>query len=144
MKINTRTKTVDEIVNYEAFDGTTFKTEADCLKYEESAVGCAKQAAWHYLVAERCNYELFDTEDKGLWVFDVPDTHAYEVILHWATLHEVYRVSEFTPSYIGKRVAFMWCDWDVPSFIPCYATKEQMLEFYTKEIEKMFADKEDK
>lgn len=142
MKINKETKTIEEITSYEAFDGTKFKTEHECIKYEESACGCAKKAAWHYLVAERCNCDLFDTDDKGLWIFDIPDTNAYEVILHWATLHDVYRTSEFTPSYIGKRVAFMWSEWDVPSFVPVYATKEAMLEFYTKEIEKMFADKE--
>lgn len=144
MKINTRTKTVEEIVNYEAFDGTTFKTEADCMKYEDSALGCAKQAAWHYLVADRISYDLFNSEDQGLWVFDVPDVTAYEIILLWGKLGEAYDIEKFTPEYVGKRVAFRWCDWDGPSFIPVYATKEQMIAFYTAEIERMFADKEDK
>ena len=74
-------------------------------------------------------------------MFDVPDTTAYEIILHWGNLAKVYRLGEFTPDYVGKRVAFMWCDWDEPSFVPVYATKEQMIAFYTERIEAMFADK---
>ena len=53
MKVNTRTKTIEEVISYEAFDGKLFTEEAECIKYESSARATAKQAAWHYLVAER-------------------------------------------------------------------------------------------
>lgn len=142
MKINKETKIIEEITSYEAFDGTKFKTESECIKYEESAVAAAKKAAWHYLVAERVDYDIFDSEDTGLNVFDVPDATAYEIILHWGNISKVYRIEEFTPTYIGKRVAFLWTEWDGISFCPVYATKEQMLEFYTEHIEQLFADKE--
>lgn len=140
MKINKETKTIEEITSYEAFDGTKFKTESECMKYEESAVAAAKKAAWHYFVAERTDFDIFRCEDEGLYVFDVPDATAYEIILHWGNINEMYRISEFTPSYIGKRVAFTWNAWEAPSFCPVYATKEQMIEFYTNCIEKLFAD----
>ena len=142
MKINKETKTIEEITSYEAFDGTKFKTESECVKYESSAVATAKKAAWHYLVAERVDVDVFNSEDMGLYVFDVPDTTAYEIILHWGNISKIYRIEEFTPSYIGKRVAFCWYDWDGTYFCPMYATKEQMLKFYTEHIEQLFADKE--
>ena len=142
MKINKETKTIEEITSYEAFDGTKFETKNECIKYENSAVVAAKKAAWHYLVAERCDYDVFNSEDTGLYVFDVPDTTAYEVILHWGNINDICNIEEFTPSYIGKRVAFCWYDCTYISFCPMYATKEQMIKFYTEHIEKLFADKE--
>ena len=142
MKINKEIKTIEEITSYEAFDGTKFKTESECVKYESSAVAAAKKAAWNYLVAERCDYDIFNSDESGLYVFDVPDATAYEIILHWGNITKVDGIDAFTPSYIGKRVAFFWCDWDDTQFCPVYATKEQMLKFYTEHIEQLFADKE--
>ena len=142
MKINKEIKTIEEITSYEAFDGTKFKTESECVKYENSAIATAKKAAWHYLVAERVDVDVFNSEDMGLYVFDVPDTTAYEVILHWGNISNIDKIDKFTPSYVGKRVAFCWYDWDDTSFCPMYATKEQMIEFYTEHIEQLFADKE--
>lgn len=142
MKINKTTKTIEEITSYEAFDGTQFKTESECIKYEESAHSAVKKAAWHYLVAERADDVVFYSDDECLCVFDVPDATAYEIILHWGAINKLYRIGEFTPSYIGKRVAFTRNECDGYWFYPEYATKEQMLEFYTKHIEKLFADKE--
>ena len=142
MKINKETKTIEEITSYEAFDGTKFKTESECAKYENSAIAAAKQAAWHYLVAKRVDVDVFNSEDMGLYVFDVPDTTAYEVILHWGNISNINQIEKFTPSYVGKRVAFCWYDWDGIYFCPMYATKEQMIEFYTEHIEQLFADKE--
>lgn len=141
MKEIKTTKTIEEVTGYEAFDGTLFRTVEACKEYEDSAKGAAKQAAWHYLVDDRGSYDLFGCEESGLLVFDVPNADAYTIIRHWAELGKVWDAKGFTPDYIGKRVGF-YTSWEECSFIKCYATKEAMLAFYTREIEKMFADKD--
>ena len=144
MKEIKTTKTIEEITGYEAFDGNRFSTKEECEKYEAGAVQAAKLAAWHYLVADRCDYEIFGSEDCGLYVFDIPDVKAYEIVLHWAQMDGAYALDKFTPDYIGKRVALRWSEWDSNDFIPVYATEEAMIAWYTERIRKMFADKEPK
>ncbi len=143
MKEIKTTKTIEEVTGYKAFDGQFFRSKEECTLYESSAEAATKQAAWHYLVAERTDYSVFGSDDWGLYVFDIPDTKAYETILHWSHLAGVCRKDQFTPEYIGKRVAFCWYDWCEPEFVPERATKEAMLAFYTKRIEDLFADKEE-
>lgn len=142
MKINKTTKTIEEITSYEAFDGTQFKTESECIKYEESAHSAVKKAAWHYLVAERADDAVFTCCEDSLCTFDVPDTTAYNIIRHWMELANLYHKELFTPDYIGKRVGVMHGYGDDFWFYSECATKEQMLKFYTERIEKLFADKE--
>ena len=133
--------TREEITGYEACDGTEFRSKEECLKYEESAKFVAQKAAWHYLVEEmRGDYDIFSCDDEYLTVFDIPDMNAYRAIANWANLINTYGLDDFTPDYVGKRVAFMH-DWNGYSFIKCYATEEAMMEFYTKHIKACFEDK---
>lgn len=143
MKEIKKTITREEITGYEAFDGTLFFSAEECRKYEDTAVCAAKAAAWHYHIDDRYSYDLFDSDEVSLIVFDVPDANAYEVIRHWAELAEVWDAKHFTPNYIGERVAFFESYGDV-SFNLYFATKKDMVALYMKEIEAMFADKETK
>ena len=141
MEIIKKTITREEITGYKAFDGTWFRHEAGCIKYEESALCAAKAAAWHYLVGDRISYDIFDSDEQGLLVFDIPDANAYEVIRHWAELAQVWDLKNFTPEYIGERTAFFDSYGDL-SFNPYFATKKDMMALYAKEIDALFADKE--
>ena len=133
--------TREEVTGYEACDGTVFRTKEECQKYEESAKFVAKKAAWHYLVADvRGSYDLFNSDDEYLAVFDIPDMEAYRAIANWANLTGVYDNKDFTPDYVGKRVAFLH-NWDGYYFSTHFATEEAMMELYTKEIKACFADK---
>ena len=143
MKVIKKTITREEITGYEAFDGTRFFSAEECRKYEDTAVCAAKAAAWHYHIDDRYSYDIFDTDENYLIVFDIPDTKAYEVVRHWAEVDRVLDVKNFTPEYIGERVAFFH-SWDEICFNPYFATKKDMVALYMKEIEAMFADKETK
>lgn len=133
--------TREEITGYEACDGTLFRTKEACMKYEESAELVARKAAWYYLVAdERGSYDIFNSDDEYLTVFDIPDMEAYLAIANWANLIGVYDLGGFTPDYVGKRVAFLH-NWDGYYFNRHFATEEALMELYTKEIKACFADK---
>lgn len=140
-----RTITREETYGFKADDGTVFHSKEECLKYEESAVHAAKAAAWHYLVDERYDEDLFNNDYESLIIFDCPDAKAYEVIRHWAEVdHKVWDAKHFTPDYIGKRVAF-FSNYDEDIYFNThFATKEALMALYTKIIDSMFADKETK
>lgn len=141
MKEIKTTQTIEVVTGYEAMDGTIFRTREECEKYESSAKTAAKAAAWHYLVGDRGSYDVFKNEDEeSLIVFDIPDMNAYLAIRTWAEGERAFNLALFTPDYIGKRTAFH-NSWGDIYFCKVYATKEAMLEFYTKEIESLFADK---
>lgn len=141
MKEIKTTQTIEVVTGYEAMDGTIFRTREECEKYESSAKTAAKAAAWHYLVGDRGSYDVFKSDDEDrLIVFDIPDMNAYLAIRTWAEHEQVFDLQGFTPDYIGKRTAFHK-SWDDIYFCKFYATKEVMLEFYTKEIEDLFSDK---
>jgi hypothetical protein len=141
MKEIKTTQTIEVVTGYEAMDGTIFRSKEECEKYESSAKAAAKAAAWHYLVDDRISWEIFRDESQGLYIFDIPDAKALDVILRWAYLADVEKAERLTPDLIGKRIGVMWSEWDVPFVCKEYLTKEAMLEFYTKEIEALFADK---
>lgn len=145
MKELKRTITREETYGFEATDGTVFNSKEECIKYEQSALHAAKAAAWHYLVDERWNDDLFNNDYEHLIIFDCPDAKAYEVIRHWAEAdRHVYDAHNFTPDYIGKRVAFFSGYDDEVYFNPYFATKEALMALYTKIIDSMFADKKTK
>lgn len=142
MKKITKTITEERVVGYEAFDGTTFFSEAECKKYEESAVGVASKLAWAYLVRECSADEFFDSGEISFLVFDVPDEKAYCAIANWAHLEGAWDAGEFTPDYIGKRVAFHHCYGSELCFSKWCATEEAATNFYLNAIRRVFADKE--
>lgn len=141
MKEIKTTRTIEEITGYAAEDGTLFFSKEACIKYEQSAEAAAKKAAWHYFVNDPISYDLFNTDEEGLLVFDCPNADAYTIIRHWAEAAGVWDAKNFTPDYIGKRVAFFQSFGDI-SFNKHLATKDAMIALYMKEIEAMFADKE--
>ena len=143
MKELTKTVTTTEVTGYEAFDGTVFQSKEECRKYETSAATVAKQAAWHYLVADRGEYDLFRYDDVGLLIFDVPDIKAFGIIANWANLCGVWDANRFTPDYVGKRVGFYQTCGDF-EFVPEFATKEAMLTYFTKHIEDLYRDADPK
>lgn len=133
--------TREEVTGYEACDGTLFRSKEECQKYEDSARCVAQKAAWHYLVAEvRGSYDLFNSDDEYLTVFDIPDMEAYRAIANWANLIDTYGLDDFTPDCVGKRVAFLH-NWDGYYFNPYFATEKAMMEFYAKQIKACFEDK---
>ena len=142
MKEIKKVRTIEETsYTYEAFDGTVFYNRNECVLYEQSALGAAKAAAWHYFVGERSSEAVFNSccEDS-LLVFDIPDGAAYQAVRMWAELDKVWDANLFTPVYIGKRVAF-YSSCGEYYFEYRYATKEDLIQYLMEGIEALFADK---
>ena len=141
MKKLTTTITREEIIGYEAFDGTRFHNEEECDKYEKSAKAAAKRTAMQYLIREYGSWDLLNNDEDALLVFDVRDMDAYKAVTHWAELASVPGRVKFTTDYIGSKVAFFDYGCDDIYFNETYATKESLTKFYMGLIEAAFADK---
>lgn len=150
MKKITHFVTTEQVLRYESEDGKWFDTEEKCLAYEKK-LSDTTESAMKYLVGRRFNDKLFNSTFESLIVFDLPDKEAYRAVLAWAKAYNAYDVRQFTRSYIGKRVAFLATGHDYGkaskfeelSFHTAYATKKKMLTWFKKEIDYLFADKED-
>lgn len=76
MKVNkiTKTKTIEEVeVTYIADDGTEFKTQDECKKYEESALFIVNNKLKRLTIKPLRHYDLNDMcpDDEYVEVFDI-------------------------------------------------------------------------
>ena len=139
MKANVRTKTIEEIVNYEAFDGCCFDTEEECLKYEQSAFGVAKVNALRLRNKEMTEYSVFEytgSDCNNVMVFDIRDADALQIVNTY--LHSIsnYCTGLIDPNYIGHTVAVLFGECE--DWYCVMGTQEEMLATLTKNITKLF------
>lgn len=60
MKELKRTITREEVYGYEAYDGTTFKTEQECVNYEETAEAVINKRFNDLIIETHNEYQLFN------------------------------------------------------------------------------------
>lgn len=144
MKVNTRTKTIEEIMNYEAFDGCCFNTEEECRKYEQSAFGVAKVNALRLRNNARAEYDVFEytgSDCNIAMVFDIKDADALQIVNTY--LHSIsnYCTCLIDPKYIGHKVAVLFGECE--DWYCVMGTQEEMLATLTKNINKLFSTDEE-
>lgn len=108
MKKITETKTIEEVVGYMAFDGTTFKDSEECKTYENSAEGIIKARAKQYLIGETTVYGLMDegSDENSVEIYTVPDEKAANAIaqlINYMTNEPIVLDTE-----IGKEIILRW------------------------------------
>ena len=138
-----RTKTIEELVGYEAFDGKTFKTEDECRNYEQSAYGVLRKGLEDLMVGESFNETMifedfgYGSDEYGLAVIEIKDeddlfkaNHYYEYVFKNNKL--------IGKEYIGKRVLInLGTEWDraVP---PNPRTEDELKECLERAIKTYF------
>ena len=143
MKEIKRTKTIEEVVGYEAFDGKIFKTEEECKTYEKSAYGILRKGLEDLIVGESFNETMifedfgYGSEEYGLAVIEIKDeadlfkaNHYYEYVNNGCKL--------IGKEYIGKRVLVnLGYEWDraVP---PVPRTEDELKECLERAIKTYF------
>ncbi len=109
MKTITTTKTIEEIRGYEANDGTFFRSEEECMKYEDSALGVIKARVKQYRVGESSIYGILDEgcEDCHVDIFTIPDSEAAQTIAQYIALESREKPVSID-EYIGKEIMVFW------------------------------------
>lgn len=146
------TRTIEEIVGYEASDGKQFKTEEECRKYENSA----KYAIYDQFIRlsvngtfEECriweNYG-YGSEDYNLIVVHIKDENDLKVANMFAEMQVPNTKNEeknrFSSSLIGKKVLVaIGNDYDTSCYI--YGTEDEIVDKFRNDIDKFFNPKEE-
>lgn len=149
MKEIKRTKTIEQLVGYEAFDGKIFKTEDECRNYEQSAYGVLRKGLEDLMVGESFNETMlfedfgYGSEEYGLAVIEIKDeddlfkvNHYYEFVNEVNGCHICH--NPIGKEYIGKRVLInLGCEWDraVP---PNPRTEDELKECLERAIKTYF------
>lgn len=115
MKTITNVKTVEEIVGYEACDGTRFKTKEECQKYENTAEAVIKGRFKKLVVKEMAGIDITNEgsayvgagieEDWYYALVEIKDENDLKAAQMYHTL-EGYKSGKygFDETMIGKRV----------------------------------------
>lgn len=107
MKAITVEKTIHEITGYEADDGTWFRTEEECRKYEMTAHHAAAKAALALLVnkssAEYAFSGFCGCFEDDICVYDIKDANALQVVNTY--LESLSAKNDMlTSDYVGHKV----------------------------------------
>lgn len=152
-----QTKTVEEIVAYVADDGTRFKTEEECKKYEESAEAailksfidtCVCDKRDEYRFSECSIYEKFGygSEEYDYCVVNIKNENDLKIANMYAAFREPQESNNnrLTTDTIGKRVlvALGNDDWN-PVFV-VLGTLEEEIEKFKKEMSLFFYTREER
>ena len=108
MKEIKRTRTVEEVVGYEASDGTRFNNQEECKKYEETAKGVIFNEFKRLIIGEpfgECTIWSdygYGSDEFQLAVIEIKNADD----LHTANMFaEAYKFGYvFTNDFIGKRI----------------------------------------
>lgn len=136
------TKTIEEVTGYEANDGTWFKTAEECKKYEESAEGVIntqfRQLVVGDVFTETCIWEDygFGNDEWEMCVIEIKDVNDLEIANRYYKLHCCNLIDK---SYIGQKIlVHLGSKYDRCGAHPVPRTKEQLIENFTKTIERYF------
>ena len=150
MKELKRTRTIEEITGYEAFDGKTFSTKEECEKYEKTAYGGLGKELRKIMVNEDEFAECSIWEDYGYGSEDF-----YMAVLDIKTEDDLFAVNRYfefvskgdaTPidkEYIGKRILVsMGYTYD-RNVSPYPRTKEDLMKQFECNLDMYFKSKEE-
>jgi len=148
------TKTI-EIEVYQAYDGTIFKEEDECIKYEETARAVIEKAFRGIMVDKEPFTECqiwenfgYGSEEYEMAVIDIKDESDLEIANKYYAYHKANNL--IGKEYIGKRVlvSIGYCYDGIKYTEPYPRTKEDLIKQFEKDINKFFEpkinDKEDK
>lgn len=163
MKEIKRTRTIEEVTGYEAFDGQVFSSKEECKKYEESAIGVIKKRLNSMAVSidsHGCTFsecEIFEnygygSEEYQYMVVDIKNeddlkavNQYYELVRKETNYKENDGDHLLVPDrYIGKRTMIcIGSDYD-KALHPCPKTMEELIENFKKDISNFFLTQEEK
>ena len=156
MKTLTRTKTIEEVYGYEAEDGTVFKTEQECINYEESARAVIEREFRKLMVGGKPFSETYIWEGYGygseeyeMAIIDIKDLNDLEIANRYYEIHKgKYEANRnvdhsIDKKYIGQKVLVnLGYEYDsVKDTPPCPRTKEELIEGFKETMEEYFNPK---
>lgn len=115
MKTITREITTEEIIGYEADDGTRFRDEEECRKYEQSALAAASKAFYSVASKSYSGTEFHDlfyiSYEDDMRVVEIRDGNVLQIVNTY--LHaKAPRESLVDPRYIGKKCLISFAGYD--------------------------------
>lgn len=144
MKEIKKTRTIEEVTGYEAFDGTEFTTKEECEKYENSAIGVVTKELEKLFIDERfveCQiYEHFGygSEEFEYAIVDIKNDDDLRIINQYYELQSKGNIkseSLISRDYIGKRVMItLGYTYDREYTYPNPMTEDKLIELFKKEI----------
>ena len=143
MKELKRTKTVEEIIGYEAVDGKIFTSKEECSKYEQTAKAVCSKAFKELFVGEEFSecyiWEKFgDGNDEYMMaIVDIKNAEDLEIANRF---YEINGCKTIPKEYIGERIlvtlGFIFdgsCGED-----PCPRTMEDLKKAFNKTLDEFF------
>ena len=150
MKELKRTKTIEEIIGYEAFDGKTFSTKEECEKYEKTAYGVIAKEFRTIMVNGDEFRECEVWEDYGYgseeFCYAVLDIKTEEDLFIANKYYELVgkgNSNMIDKKYIGKRVMVVTGYPYDRECNPCPKTEEDLVEEFKKNLKGYFMSKEE-
>lgn len=113
MKELKRTETITREITtgWEASDGTWFKTEEECRKYEESAKGVCFEAVKKYLLGSctEMDFTEYGSDECYIEFFEVSDMDAAKAIAQYVLIRtNDKKLVQNVIDRIGKRLFLSW------------------------------------
>lgn len=150
MKEIKRTRTVEEVVGYEASDGVRFKSKEECQKYEESAKFAVTEMFLKRCVCgepfiESAIFENFGYggEEYEYVVMELKDAEDVKIATMFASMHNS-KFSVDLNQYIGKRVlvgiGFVFDSYDKDFVIR--GTEGELIDQFKHDIARFFRPEE--
>ena len=153
MKESKRTKTVEEIIGYEAEDGTMFKEKEECVKYEATAKAVIYDRFKQLIVDEpflECHiWERFGYggEEFQLAVIEIKNEDDLNALNMFHKAYKFYENKPISSDFIGHRVlinlGYVY-DGGMGDCSMQPRTEEQLIEDFKTDIKKFFYPNEQK
>lgn len=143
---------IEKVTGYEAFDGTVFKTEVECVKYEGTAEAVITKRFFSHIVKGNKNYGVVDPwstiilhgyeEDVDV-LYDMKDDEAVKDFEMYAQLKEYYNADQDIDKYKGEIILVsLYIGGEERCLIN--GTEKEILEDFTKFVKKIFDYSESK
>lgn len=152
MKEIKRTKTIEEVIGYEAKDGKQFKTKEECEKYEQSAEYAVEKMFDSICVkkdeetrfAECSIFENYGYggEDYCYVIADIKTEAELKIANMYGKMRAGTYFKPLEAKYIGKRVLIAVGDtWDPAFYVR--GTEEEMVEEFKRTMAGFFRPDEE-
>ena len=146
MKELTKEVVTREVTGYEAFDGTVFNSEVECVKYEGTAEAVITKRFFSHIVKGNKNYGVVNPwstiilhgyeEDVDV-LYDMKDDEAVKDFEMYAQLKEYYNADQDIDKYKGEIILVsLYIGGEERCLIN--GTEKEILEDFTKFVKKTF------
>lgn len=141
---------VEEVVSYIAYDGETFKSEEECIKYESSAKAAIEQAFYKLMINGEPFFESdiwenygYGSEEFLVAIIDIKDANDLEIANRYYAFHKTNKEMLMGSEYIGKRVLVNigYCYDVIKSINPNPRTEKELIEEFKNEMSTFFNPK---